>query len=292
MHILVANDDGPPDASSSPYVHSLVSALESAGHVVSVIVPSQQRSWVGKAHFIDQVITPTYYTPGPVFQYAGAISDVPPTKNETPNDNHWVLIDSTPASCVQIGLNHYFKDRGPVDLVVSGPNLGQNATVLFSLSSGTIGAAMEGALCGKRAVALSFEDKTNQHEPAAVTEASKHAVKLIEHLHGSWPEDVDLYTVNMPLKTGISQQRILYTSMFKNRWSPGISSFQEIISAESGRPQKQFRWAPKLDDIRASVHSGGPTDDGLVVERGFTSVTPLKANFMHTFGYEGEIKLA
>ncbi|KAJ5706793.1 hypothetical protein N7488_006594 [Penicillium malachiteum] len=56
----------------------------------------------------------------------------------------------------------------------------------------------------------------------------------------SWPQDVDLYTVNMPFKTGISQQRILYTTMFKNRWSPGVSSFKEVISAEAGGPKKQF----------------------------------------------------
>lgn len=281
-------------------------ALESAGHVCSVILPNQQRSWIGKAHFIDRVLTPTYLSPGPVFQYQGVVSDSPPTDS---SNNHWVLIDSTPASCVQIGLNHFFKERGPIDLVVSGPNLGQNATVLFSLSSGTIGAAMEGALCGKRAVALSFEDKTNQHDPAAVTEAARHSVKLIEHLNTSWPDDVDVYTINVPLKTGISKERVLYTKMFKNRWSPGVSSFQEVISAEAGRPQKQFRWAPQLDEIRASVHNGEPNDDGLVVEKGYTryahiqppsgrliltfrSVTPLQANFMHTSGYEGEIKLA
>ncbi|KAJ5263335.1 hypothetical protein N7478_010940 [Penicillium angulare] len=129
---------------------------------------------------------------------------------------------------------------------------------------------MEGALCGKRAVAISFEDKNNQHDPAAVTEASNHAVKLIQHLHGSCPEDVGLYTVNKALKMCISPQCILYTIMFKNQWSSGISSFQEVISAESGRPQKQFRWARKLNDILASLHNGGPTDDGLVVERGFT----------------------
>ncbi|KAF3056988.1 hypothetical protein CFAM422_012526 [Trichoderma lentiforme] len=40
----------------------------------------------------------------------------------------WVLIDGTPASCVQIGLNHFFQDKGPIDLVVSGPNFGRNST--------------------------------------------------------------------------------------------------------------------------------------------------------------------
>ncbi len=49
MHILVVNDDGPPSPHSSPYVHSLVRALQAAGHVVSVCLPDTQRSWIGKA---------------------------------------------------------------------------------------------------------------------------------------------------------------------------------------------------------------------------------------------------
>lgn len=39
MHILVTNDDGPPSAGSSPYVHSFVRALQKAGHTVSVCLP-------------------------------------------------------------------------------------------------------------------------------------------------------------------------------------------------------------------------------------------------------------
>jgi len=32
----------------------------------------------------------------------------------------WILIDGTPASCVQIGLYHYFQEKGPIDMVISG----------------------------------------------------------------------------------------------------------------------------------------------------------------------------
>jgi tubulin--tyrosine ligase len=43
-----------------------------------------------------------------------------------------------------------------VDLVLSGPNFGRNTTAIFALSSGTIGGALEGAVCGKKAIALSY----------------------------------------------------------------------------------------------------------------------------------------
>ena len=37
----------------------------------------------------------------------------------------WVLVNSTPATCAQIGISHFFEGRGKVDLVVSGPNYGR-----------------------------------------------------------------------------------------------------------------------------------------------------------------------
>merc|ERR1712000_456863 len=61
MHILVVNDDGPPSNQSSPYVHSLVKSLQEAGHIVSVVLPHTQRSWIGKAHIIGQTVKPTYF---------------------------------------------------------------------------------------------------------------------------------------------------------------------------------------------------------------------------------------
>ena len=67
-----------------------------------------------------------------------------------------LLVDSTPASCIQIGLFHYFQERGPIDLVISGPNYGRNTTAVFALSSGTLGGALEAAVCGKRAIAVSY----------------------------------------------------------------------------------------------------------------------------------------
>ncbi|KAK4696251.1 hypothetical protein P7C71_g1649, partial [Lecanoromycetidae sp. Uapishka_2] len=55
MHILVINDDGPPSNQTSPYIHAFIATLQNAGHLVSVVLPHEQRSWIGKAHFDSDV---------------------------------------------------------------------------------------------------------------------------------------------------------------------------------------------------------------------------------------------
>ncbi|GKZ28815.1 hypothetical protein AbraIFM66950_000612 [Aspergillus brasiliensis] len=329
MHILVVNDDGPPSNQSSPYIHSLVQSLQSAGHTVSVVLPHQQRSWIGKAHLIGAAVKPTYFRPGTLHKDDGTTHEFPHGMNEGDDDNYdgdeWILVDSTPASCVQIGLYHYFQDRGPIDLVVSGPNYGRNSTALFALSSGTIGGAMEAAVCGKPAIALSYAFSSRDHDPVVIAEASRHSVRLIEYLHKNWADGVDLYTVNVPLEPGVSQNKVLYTNMLDNRWSSG-SCFRAVdASASASTPEKQehdvrhqtagsgnksapavdgttslkrsriqhkhFEWAPNFSDVYRSVEEGAPGNDGWAVKEGMTSVTPLRANFMHTPGIHGEITL-
>ncbi|KAJ5158452.1 Survival protein SurE-like phosphatase/nucleotidase [Penicillium coprophilum] len=329
MHILVTNDDGPPSNQSSPYVHSLVHSLQSAGHTVSVILPHQQRSWIGKAHIVGASVKPTYFRPGTLHQEDGTTHHLPRGSDGEPDDgagDEWVLIDSTPASCVQIGLYHCFKERGPVDVIVSGPNYGRNTTALFALSSGTIGAALEGACCGTRSIALSYAFSSRNHDPVIIAEAAGHSVKLIEHLCANWADGVHLYSVNVPLEPGVSKNKVLYTDMLQNQWTSG-SCFQAVdpVSADDPDLQEQllrdqgevagnkpdqtvgtsektsrgpriqhkhFKWAPSFQDVYRSVEESEPGNDGWTVKEQMTSVTPLKANFMPAPGISGEIKLS
>ncbi|KAJ5135266.1 Survival protein SurE-like phosphatase/nucleotidase [Penicillium bovifimosum] len=327
MHILVTNDDGPPSNQSSPYVHSLVQSLQAAGHTVSVILPHQQRSWIGKAHIVGASVKPTYFRPGTLHQEDGTIHHLPRGSDGEPDDegDEWVLIDSTPASCVQIGLYHYFQERGPVDVIISGPNYGRNTTALFALSSGTIGAAMEGACCGKRSIALSYAFSSRNHDPVIIAEASAHSVKLIEHLCANWDDNVHLYSVNVPLEPGVSENKIMYTDMLQNTWTGSCFQAVEPRSADDPDLQEQqlrdagevagekpdqtvgnsdkssrgpriqhkhFKWAPSFRDVFQSVEESAPGNDGWTVKEQMTSVTPLKANFMHAPGISGEIKLS
>ncbi|KAF2197024.1 acid phosphatase-like protein [Delitschia confertaspora ATCC 74209] len=333
MHILVTNDDGPPSNQSSPYVHSLVTSLQKAGHTVSVVLPHTQRSWIGKAHLVGHSVKPSYFRPDPLTVENGRFNNTGTTSNrplpQHAQDEEWILVDSTPASCVQIGLFHYFKARGPIDLVVSGPNYGRNSTAVFSLSSGTIGGAMEAAVCGVKAIALSYAFFDRNHDPEIISGASALSVRLIDHLFANWDPSVHLYSVNVPLVEDVGSHKILWTEMLQNSWKSG-SCFQEIEVPETedqgpeeveaamrkaeeraGRKEqgmadgtdtptstghirykhKHFQWAPQFGDVYQSVEDAPPGNDGWAVKEGYTSVTPLRANFMHVPNFSGEIKL-
>lgn len=83
---------------------------------VSVVLPHVQRSWIGKAHFVRATLKPTYFKPGTLHANDGVTYSMP----QNDGGEEWVLVDGTPAACVQIGLHHYFQEKGPIDLVVSG----------------------------------------------------------------------------------------------------------------------------------------------------------------------------
>lgn len=310
MHILVTNDDGPPSPTSSPYVHSLVRALQRAGHVVSVCLPHTQRSWIGKAHMIGETVKPTYYRPSATFDPTPrSDSDSPsPASHGTTHARpvkssgveEWILVDGTPASCAQIGLHHFFAEKGPIDLVVSGPNYGRNTTAVFALSSGTLGGALEAAVCKKKAIALSYAFFSRNHDPTIIEGASAHSVKVIESLYKQWPGDgsVDVYTVNVPLVEGVGEHKTIFTAMLQNYWGSG-SCFQEVEGSvgdegeeesriregerqseirpaaggrddSTGYPHRHFKWAPRFTDVYQSVENAPPGNDGWAVKEGLT----------------------
>jgi 5'/3'-nucleotidase SurE len=321
MHILVVNDDGPPSP-DSPYVHMLVRELQAAGHVVSVCLPHTQRSWIGKAHMIGQTVKPLYYRPPPPGAPAAGLS--PPDEGKADGSSQqgtthsrpsrrltqeeWILVDGTPASCVQIGLYHFFRDRGPVDLVVSGPNYGRNTTAVFALASGTLGAALEAAVFRRKSIALSYAFFWRNHDPVIVTAASRRSVRVIEALAAQWPSDgsVDLYNVNVPLVENVEAGKVLWTEILQNYWTDG-SCFQEVdgsvsgeeaeeaermresegtaggSAAPSGAEQQQqrgsrtechthkhFKWAPRFPGVFKSVDEAPPGNDGWAVKEGHT----------------------
>ncbi|KAK0267885.1 hypothetical protein LTR91_002208 [Friedmanniomyces endolithicus] len=346
MHILVTNDDGPPSTAASPYILPFVRALERAGHTVSVIIPDSQRSWIGKAHLVGQDVVATAYWPPPTNP------DVHSPSNQTSNGRDgsggeaesgdegkgkpWILVNSTPASCAQLGLSKYFfasPDDRPIDLVVSGPNYGRNTTAVFALSSGTLGAALEAAVCGAKAIALSFAFFDRVTGGEIVEEACAHSVRVCEELAGvkgkvEWG-DGRLYSVNVPLQRGVSGRAVRWTRMLQNRWEQG-ACFQEVgggagtevegaekeevrlrrgeegggkgadggsadaCTADSQQRRwkaRHFKWAPRFTDVYESVQRAGPGTDGWAVKEGETSITAIRANFMHAGPGEGEFKL-
>jgi 5'-nucleotidase len=98
-----------------------------------VAAPATEQSWIGKAvsrHGQVEVQERDGF-PGPAWAVGG-----------------------TPADAVNIALGHLV-DRRP-DVVLSGINIGFNTTLSMILSSGTVGAALEGAGWGLPAFAFSI----------------------------------------------------------------------------------------------------------------------------------------
>lgn len=129
MKLLLTNDDG----IASAFLHVLIRALRDAGHELFVVAPKNEQSWIGAAKSRHRPVRS---------ERAGRDFGCPA----------WT-VDGTPADCVNIALAHLLP--AAPDAVVSGINIGYNASLGFILASGTIGGAWEGAAHGLPGIALS-----------------------------------------------------------------------------------------------------------------------------------------
>jgi 5'-nucleotidase len=104
----------------------------------------------------------------------------------------WYSVDGTPTDAVYMGLNLVLRDTRP-DVVVSGVNHGPNLgnDVLYS---GTVAAAMEAALLGVNAVAVSLAGPP----PHDFSESARFAAALARRIVGSAPPAPLLLNVNVP----------------------------------------------------------------------------------------------
>ena len=237
MRVLLTNDDGPLNDEFSPYVRPFVQHIRKnyPDWELTICIPHTQRSWIGKAHFAGKSLTAQFLYSKPDADdnsYLGPFirpqlnridSKLPrDTRNsEISNDDiEWILIDGTPASCVNIGLHHLNSE--PFDLVISGPNVGRNTSSAYISSSGTVGAAMEAVISGStKAVALSFAYFNGEKnvDSSVVDLAAQKSMEVINHLYHNWNDGTDLYTINVPLSTSLKPDtRIMWTSIWENRW--------------------------------------------------------------------------
>ncbi|MEI6860793.1 MAG: 5'/3'-nucleotidase SurE [Verrucomicrobiota bacterium] len=188
MRLLLTNDDG----LDSVFLHALARALAAAGHELAIVAPACEQSWIGAAKSRHRPV-------------ASAVAD-PGLGGPT-----W-RVDGTPSDCVNIALAHLLPRAFRPEAVVSGINIGRNASLGFIPASGTIGGAWEGALHGLPAVALSQDltaeayaaIKSPASEPAApvlasLREAAVHAARLAPGLVAATaPQSFVVHSLNFP----------------------------------------------------------------------------------------------
>lgn len=186
MRLLVTNDDG----IDCVFLHELVFGLREAGHELVIVAPKTEQSWIGAAKSRTRPVRSARTDRG-----FGC-----PT---------WT-VDGTPSDCVNIALAHLMKVRP--DAVISGLNVGLNASLGFILASGTVAGAFEGVLHGLPGVAfsqdLSFEtydhlkDRGGQPDDelrATLKISAGHAGRLVRGLvAGTPPRSFIVHNVNFP----------------------------------------------------------------------------------------------
>lgn len=162
MRVLLSNDDGVHAAG----LRALAAAFE--GDEVWVSAPDREQSASSHAISLHRPLR---------------LIEVAP---------RWYAVDGTPTDAVYLGLNLVLKGRRP-DVVVSGvnhgPNLGNDVHY-----SGTVAAAMEGALLGVPALAVSLAHPP----PHDFGEAARFAAALARALVASRPAAPVLLNVNVP----------------------------------------------------------------------------------------------
>lgn len=141
--ILVSNDDG----ITSKGIRVLVNVMKKLGDVV-VVAPDSPQSGMGHAITIGETLR---------LYEEDIFEDVIAYKSS-----------GTPADCVKLAKHHVMKDRQP-DLVVSGINHGSNTSISV-LYSGTMSAAIEGALEGLPSIGFSLCDYSSKADFSHVEE--------------------------------------------------------------------------------------------------------------------------
>ncbi len=189
MRFLVTNDDG----IHSVFLHELVHALRGAGHDLFVVAPKREQSWIGAAKSRNRPVHATAADRG-----LGC-----PT---------WI-VDGTPSDGINIAVGHLLPLDASIDAVISGINVGLNASLGFIIASGTIAGAWEGALHGLPAIAFSQDLTSEMYDQlkaagdipgpelhAIVKVSAQHAARLAPQLaEATLPRSFIVHNVNFPL---------------------------------------------------------------------------------------------
>ncbi|HWX37806.1 MAG TPA: 5'/3'-nucleotidase SurE [Candidatus Sulfotelmatobacter sp.] len=231
-HILITNDDG----IQAEGLRALVQAVEGLG-TISVVAPSHERSAAAQSLTLRQ----------PIFW-------------EQVAEREW-SVEGTPADSVILALNKLLPNRP--DLVISGVNRGGNLgeNVFYS---GTVGAAMEGAINHIPSIAVSVAHKGRgfRFEEAAKFARSLAQLVLAEGL----PKGV-LLNVNVPL--------VWNGSVRITRQSEKVT--RNILQEGTDPRGRSYYWLLEQEHVEGI----DPKSDYAAIFDGAASVTPLHLDRTH-----------
>ena len=246
MRILITNDDG-INAPGLEVLTAIATDLAGAHGEVWTVAPAFEQS--GVAHCIS-------YTHPMMIAKMG---------------ERRFAAEGSPADCVMAGLHDVMQDSPP-DLVLSGVNRGNNSAE-NALYSGTLGGAMEAALQGLPAIALSqYLGPRNMGIDNPFEAAAVHGADLIRKVLAASPdagEDYRLfYNINFP---PVPAAEVRGARVAPQGYRRGTKFSVEPHSSPSGR---RFLWVRGGEQHVPTA----PGSDAAVNLDGYISVTPMRAD--------------
>ncbi|MBN2761318.1 MAG: 5'/3'-nucleotidase SurE [Rhodobacteraceae bacterium] len=246
MRILVTNDDG-INAPGLKVLEEIATNIAGPQGEVWVVAPAFEQSGVG--HCIS-------YTHPMLLSKLG---------------HRRYAAEGSPADCVLAGFYDVLQGARP-DLVLSGVNRGNNAAenVLYS---GTIGGAMEAALQGLPAIALSqFMGPETEDLPTPFDAAIGHGEAVVRALLDKAPWDQDdyrlFYNVNFP---PIGRDAVKGTKVVRQGYRKDTFFGVEPQMSPSGR---RFLWIKGGPQHMPTA----PDTDAAANLEGYISITPMRAD--------------
>ena len=201
--ILVSNDDG----ITSRGIFHLVSVMKELGEVV-VVAPDSPQSGMGHAITVGDTLR---LEESPIFDGIRAFE-----------------CSGTPADCVKMARHFVLKSDRQPDIVVSGINHGSNTSISV-LYSGTMSAAIEGAIEGTPAIGFSLGDYSHQADFSHTTEYVRKITQQV--LAKGLPKGVAL-NVNFPPKRNENLKGVRICRQANAKW---VEDFDERFDPNGRR---------------------------------------------------------
>jgi 5'-nucleotidase len=242
MRILLTNDDG----IHAPGLKVLEAIARGLSDDITIVAPSEEQSGAGHSLTLSR-----------------------PVRLHRMGDQRFA-VTGTPTDSVMMALNEVMKD-GPPDLILSGVNRGANLGEDVTYS-GTVSAAMEGALAGVRSIALSQvyrKEGMGDYAPWEVAEKwGPAAIRPL--LDGPWAPRT-LVNVNFPAVAPHEVKGIKVVSQ-------GLRDYgrSKVIKRTDPRGFDYYWFA--LGHI---LHTPAHSTDLEGIEDGYVTVTPLHLDLTH-----------
>jgi 5'-nucleotidase len=233
MKILLTNDDG----IYAPGLAALKREAEGIGEV-AVVAPESERSAAAHSITLDRPLrVREVYVGDQFFGHS---------------------VDGSPADCVKIGVKQVMGERP--DLVISGINPGANVGINV-LYSGTVAAALEGAILGITAIAVSQEAVRKPD----FTATAALAFKVIGQILANEPPPGGLFNVNIPACAPDEIRGVAVTPM-------STVSYEDGFDLRTDPRGGTYYWMTgEMYEERLP-----PESDMAKLHAGFITVTPLQ----------------